>query len=154
MAVNFKLVSEFQTIGRRSFEIDPVGILDPNNAQPLVDGEWLQLTATTYKMTRGSVEATVPSYCFFAEKGRYETQALGKGPMLYLGVYECDTKIMDVTGAAVGDAVSVQDVTLSAIVRRALKKATATDGTKYIVGRITRLPANNGGFMRVVVGVN
>ena len=144
--INFKLISEFQTIHRRSFELAVPAILDPNNAQPLVDGEFLELDGS-YKTARGAASpAVVPSFVYFAERGRYETQALQKGPVLYLGWYEADTKIMDSTGLAVGDPLEVVDVTIGGIVRRALKKAT----TGYVIGYATRLPAANNSWLRFI----
>ena len=144
--INFKLISEFQTIHRRPFELAAPAILDPNNAQPLVDGEFLELDGT-YKMARGTVNpAVVPSFVYFAERGRYETQALQKGPFLYLGWYEADTKIMDSTALAVGDPLEITNVTIGGIVRRALKKAT----TGYVIGYATRLPAVNNGWLRFI----
>ena len=153
-APNFNLKSEFNTIHRRPFELDDVDILDPNNVRPIVDGEWLQLTTTTYKMARGgnnagnlTDEGTVPAFVYFAERGRYETQALGKGPFLYMGVYEADTKIMDATGLAVGDVVSIFDVDIGGIIRRGLGERTAAG---VAVGFVTRLPANNNSFLRFI----
>jgi len=150
MAINFKLVSEFQTIHRRSFVISPTAILNPNNAQPLVDGEWLALGDAInglgdYQMGRDSVTPSiVPSYCYFGEQGRYETQAIGKGPVLFMGEYEADTLIMDPTNVLVGSALEVANVTIGGIVRRALQLT----NTGYTVARCTRLPGNNNGFLR------
>ena len=104
MAVqNFKLVSEFQTIHRRPFELADPTILKPTNANPLLDGEWCEHTAA-YKMARGAGIAAVPSFAYFAERGRYEVQAIQKGPFLYLGDYEADTLIMDATSVKIGRA--------------------------------------------------
>jgi hypothetical protein len=154
MAVNMKLVSEFQTIHRRSFELAVPTILDPTNVRPLVEGEFLQLD-TAYKMARGgdnagnlTDEALVPSFCYFAEQGRYETQAIGKGPMLYLGGYEADTKIMDATGLGIGDALTVYDLDLGGIIRRGLGQQTLA--TAFVIGYVTRLPGANNGFLRFV----
>jgi len=152
MAINFKLVSEFQTIHRRPFELAAPAILNPNDVRPLVEGEFLQLD-TAYKMARGgnnagnlTDEATVPSYAYFAERGRYDTQAIQKGPFLYLGGYEADTLIMDSTSMVVGSAVSVFDLDIGGVIRRGLGLLSAG----YEIGRVTRLPANNGGFLRFV----
>ena len=104
--MNFTLVSEFQVIQRRDFELADTAILNPNDANPLLDGEWLELD-TSYKMARGTVNpAVVPSFPVFAERGRYETQAIGKTTFLYLGAFEADTLIFDGTGiVSIGDCV-------------------------------------------------
>jgi len=151
--INFKLISEFQTIHRRPFEMSAPEILDPNGLRPIVDGEFLSLTATTYKMKRdgdnnaGTPDpSAAPTFAYFAERGRYEVQALAKGPFLYLGWYEADTKIMDAGGAAVGDALEVVDIDIGGIIRRGLKKATGG----YVVGYVTRLPTENNGWLRFI----
>lgn len=148
MAVqNFKLVSEFQTIHRRPFELDDPTVLDPTSINPLLDGEYLELTTTTYKMKRGSVNpAVVPSFCYFAERGRYEVQAIQKGPFLYLGAYEADTLIFDGTTLVVGSKLEVGNVTIGSVVKRGLKLAT----TGLVVGYVTKLPANNKNFLRFI----
>jgi hypothetical protein len=146
MSLNFKLTSEFQTIGRRPFELAAPSILNPNDSNPIIDGEFLELN-TAYKMARGAVNpAAVPSFCYFAERGRYETQAIGKGPFLYLGWYEADTKVMLGTGIGVGDALEVADVTIGGIIKRGLVKAT----TGLVIGYATRLPAYNNGWLRFI----
>lgn len=159
MSLNFNLISEFQTIHRRSFELNERAILKPSNVRPLVDGEFLQHDAA-YKMARGGDnvetipgtpdnEAAVPSFAWFAEKGRYETQAIGKGPLLYLGDYEADTVIMNATGLTLGEAVSVWDIDIGGIVRRGLAALSAG----YRVGYVTRLPATNNGYVRFIRSV-
>ena len=148
--INFKLVSEFQTIQRRPFELYDSTILNPVSTNPLIDGEFLELDATTYKMKRGTVNpAIVPSFCYFAEQGRYEVQAIKKGPFLYLGWYEADTMVMDATTVVVGSPLEVNDVTYGTLTRRGLKLAT----TGKVVGYCTRRPSENGGFLRFIRGV-
>lgn len=144
--LNFNLVSEFQLIQRRSFELADPTILQPTAAIPLVEGEWLELD-TNYKMKRGTVNpAAVRSFAYFAEKGRYETQVLGKGPFLFVGPYEADTLIFDGTGLTVGAGLEVANVTVGGVVRRGLVLAT----TGYVVGHVTRLAANNKNYLRFV----
>ena len=150
----FELKSEFQTIHRRSFELATPAILNPNNAQPLIEGEFLQLN-TAYKMARGSADGLLPAFAYFAERGRYETQAIGKGPFLYMGAYEADTKVMDTTLeatiTAVGQPLMVNDVTIGGIVHRGLSALPASPaGTEYVVGFVTRLPADNNGYLRFI----
>jgi hypothetical protein len=148
MAVqNFKLVSEFQTIHRRPFGLHDPTILNPVATNPLLDGEFLEL-GSDYLMARGSANpAVVPSFAYFAERGRYEVQALGKGPFLYLGPYEADTLIFLGTGiTTVGQKLEVANVTIGGLTRRGL--VIYTNGT--VVGRVTRLPANNKNFLRFI----
>jgi len=147
MAVqNFRLVSEFQTIHRRPFELADPTILKPTATNPLLDGEFLELD-TAYKMLRGAANpSAVPTFSYFAERGRYEVQAIQKGPFLYLGPYEADTLIMDATGLSVGSKLEVGNVTVGGLTKRGLKLLT----TGLLVGYVTRLPANNKNFLRFV----
>lgn len=149
MMINFKLVSEFITLHRRSFELVDTDLLKPippGAKVPLVDGEYLELD-TAYKMDRGTVDpAVVPSWVYAAEQGRYETQTIGKGPILYGGWFEADTLIMVGTGLSVGDALEVSTISVGSYNRRGLQKLT----TGLMVGRVTRLPANNNNFLRYV----
>lgn len=151
MALDFELVSEFTPIGRRSFPVATVdgggvSIINPNSLNPLVLGEFLELNSS-YQMIRGTGSAAVPSYAVFGERGRSDMQSLGKAPILYMGPYEAQTKVMDGTGLAVGDALMVADVTYGSLTRRGLKKEA---GGVYIMGRVTRLPASNNGFLRFI----
>ena len=148
MSINFKLVSEFTTIQRRSKEPTDPTILKPTSVNPLLDGEWLKLHATLDKVQRGSGDAGAdePSWAWFAEQGRYEVQAIQRGPLLWLGEYEVDTKIVDGTGITTnGQPLMVSDVTIGGLVKRGLKLRT---GTNHIVGRVTKLPGINGNFLR------
>lgn len=147
MALDFNLVSDFVAINRRSFEVADTTLLDPTSANPLILGEWLELNGS-YQVVRGTGNgATGMSWAMFAERGRFETQAIGKVPLLYLNPYEADTKIMDSTGLAVGDPLMVNNVTIGALTKRGLKKQA---GGVFIVGRVTRLPAANNGYLRFI----
>src|ERR1051325_2660570 len=135
-APNFELVTELMPLTRRDFYVADPTLLNPNATNPLVDGEWLKLD-TNYALVRGADADVAPQYPLFAERGRYDTQAIGKSPVLFLGMYEADTTIMDATGVAIGDPLAVFDVTIGGLTKRGLKKATSG---KLIVGWCTRLP--------------
>lgn len=149
MTVNFKLVSPFSSIQRRSFEYGTPAELKPTDANPLVDGEWLELTAA-YKMDRGTGAAEVPSWPVFAETGRYETQALGQIPMLYGGFFEADTLVYAAGTLAVGSPVVVKDVANwqgTGLTKRGLVEVGA-DTSALVVGYVTRIVS--GGYMRFI----
>lgn len=138
-APNFELVSELQTVNRRDFPLADESILKPLAANPLVDGEWLEMDAN-YKLARGAGagdKALV--YPVHTERGRYDTQAIGKVNVLFFGGYEAETSICDLTGLAVGDALMVDTVVIGALNKRGLKKATAG---KFVVGHVTKLPGS------------
>lgn len=150
MPVSFKLVSEFQTLHRRSFELaDPTILRPATSANPLVMGEFLDLT-TAYKMQRGTGTLAVPSFAYYAEEGRYEVQTISKGPFLYMGVYEADTMVFDGTAiTAVGQPLFVGDVTYGSLTRKGLV-GVATPTTEHAIGFVTRLPANNNNWLRFI----
>ena len=144
MALQFKLVSEFVPLGIRAFELVTPAILNPLNVNPLVMGEFLELAG--YKMQRGSGDSEVPTACYYQSQGSYDVQGLGKGPFLFMGPYEADTKIMNPTDLAENMALMVTDVDMGGgILKRGLAKWTATH---HIIGYVTRLPADNNGYLR------
>lgn len=144
MAVNFELMTDLQQVTRRDFPIVPVNLLNPLDANPLIDGEWLSLDSS-YSLERGTDDGTVseilvPSWPLFAERGRYDTQAIGKSPVLYLGMYEAQTRVVDSTSLGVGDRLIVKDITIDTLTRKGLAKAGTTGGHDHmIVGHVTRI---------------
>lgn len=132
-----QLISEVLPVQRRDFYVATPGLLNPNNANPLLDGEWLQLD-TSYKLARGSGEQAVPAWVLFAERGRYDTQAIGKAPVLFQGGFEAESQIVNATSADVGDALVVQDVTFGGLTRRGLAVLGAGAGEHMIFGYVTR----------------
>lgn len=134
----FTMVSEVLPIQRRDFYAASTALLNPNNANPLIDGEWLQLDSS-YMAARGSGEQATPAWVMFAERGRYDTQSIGKVPLLFVGGFEAETKVCDLTGMTVGNALVVQDVTVSSLTRRGLAKLGAGGGEHLIFGYVTRV---------------
>ena len=150
MPVTFRLVSEFQTIHRRPFALaDPTILRPATSANPLVMGEFLDLT-TAYTMQRGTGTLAIPSFAYFAEEGRYEVQAIEKGPFLFMGSYEAETMVFDGTNiTAVGQPLFVGDVTYASLTRKGIL-GVAVPSTEHAIGFVTRLPANNNGWLRFV----
>ena len=91
-APHMELITELMPLLRRDFEtaLD----LNPDTTEPVVDGEWLELNAS-YTLIRGSGERLVPCFPVFAERGRYDTQAIGKLPVIFGGMYEFDTDLVN-----------------------------------------------------------
>lgn len=150
----FRMVSDPTMIQRRSFELSDPTILDPNTTNPLLEGEWLKQAATDYKVERGSGDggADEPAWLMWAERGRYETQAIQKVPLLWLGDFEAETKIFTSTGLTTnGQALMVSDVSVGGQNKRGLLLRTSTN---YIVARVTRLPSVNNGWLRFITTRN
>lgn len=128
-----------ENLVRRDFPLASVALLNPFNANPIIDGEWLVLNSDK-KLARGSSEGTSALvYPVHTEKGRYDTQGVGKANVIYKGHYEAETSVVDLTGLAVGDYLTVQDVTIDSLTRRGLKKKSGTSGGIVIVGICSKI---------------
>ena len=148
----FRLTTEFIDIKRRGFELADPTILEPAGANPLLEGEFLELDAN-YKMVRNTGDGLLPAFACVSESGRYETQAIQKSAFLFLGAYEAETKVFDAsleaTITTAGQALMVNDVTIGALTRRGLTALPGSPaGTEFTIGYVTKLPANNNGWLR------
>jgi hypothetical protein len=134
---NFELITELQVCIRRDFPLTVPGILNPLDAAPLVEGEWLELDAN-YLLKRGTGAGTSGAvFVVHTERGRYDTQALGKANVIFAGQYEAETSIFNTgTSFTVGQALEVTDVTIGGISRRALDAAASG---KAVVGFVTKV---------------
>jgi hypothetical protein len=133
------LISEVLPVQRRDFYVTDPTLLNPNNANPLIDGEWLELDSN-YKLVRGaSGEGTNPAWQMFAERGRYDTQAIGKVPVLFMGGYEAETQVATLTSLVVGSPLEVTDVTFQSLTRRGLALSATSSGEHLIFGYVTRV---------------
>lgn len=139
MKPNLELFSEVMPIQRRDFALAATDLLNPLNANPLLDGEFLELNAS-YQLARGSGIQTAPAWVVFAERGRYDTQAIGKTVVLFNGGYEAESRIANLAGLSVGSPLMVSDVTVDALTKKGL--LLATSGNRRIFGHVTRLPGN------------
>ena len=163
--VNFEPVSALDPKQLRDFPLLDPTLADPLNALATVDGEWLAVQNDGVKTARASNvavvgnEATVISYPLFAERGRYDIQAMSqrKVPLIYMGDWEFDSRIFNST-VVVGAGAAMT------FVGQPLKVATITLGTKNVSGLVghggaadpspvvaivSKLPATNGGKLRL-----
>lgn len=134
----FKLISEVLPVQRRDFYLADPTLLNPNNANPIIDGEWLTLDSG-YKLVRGSSEQAAPAWQVFAERGRYDTQAIGKTVLLFIGGYEAESAVADLSNMAVGNALVVADVTVGVAGKRGLVKLGTGSGQHLVFGYVTRI---------------
>lgn len=149
-APNFELVTELQMLNRRDFPLADSSLLTPIGANPLLDGEFLELDAN-YKATRdaaiaghtqvGALKEGANAMVFpvHTERGRYDTQAIGKVNLLLLGQYEAETKLANgISSLNVGDALTVQNVDLGGgLVKRGLGIKTGAD--VVVVGYVSKV---------------
>lgn len=166
--VNFEPVSDINPIHRRDFPLADPTLANPGNAVCLVDGEWMTLNSSA-KLVRAAdvttLGAAAASLAFplFAERGRYDVQAMAerKMPVLFLGQYEFETRIFDaaanINGAgnqAIGSMLQPLRVMTIALGGRNYVGLVGSQLTANvpIVGYVTRLPASNGGRLRFISG--
>lgn len=170
--VNFEPVSDVMPIQRRDFVLADPTLADPLNAVALVDGEWMVLDSS-YKILRAATigtlgtagaggRATLKSFPLFAERGRYDVraQAQPKMPVLFRGDWEFDTRIFDASdavdaGAAITTVLQPLKVATIAIGSRNYCGVVGHGGASDdapVVGYVTKLPANNGGKLRMISG--
>lgn len=140
---NFELITELQSIIRRDFPVASASLLEPLASNPLIDGEWLELNGSQL-LVRGSNEgSSLLVFPVHTERGRYDTQAIGKANVLFAGgMYQASTKVVDTSGSLqAGDLLTVQDVTIGGLTRRGLKKKTsgASPALKAVVGIVTKV---------------
>jgi len=170
--VNFEPVSTVLQTQFRDFPLADPTLAQPLNAVALVDGEWMVIN-NSYKLLRAADiatlgtagaggRATLLSFPLFAERGRYDVQAIAgtKMPVIFRGEWEFDTRIFD-AAAVVGSGAAITTVL------QGVKVATiALGGRNYVglvghggsadaapvAGYVTRLSANNGGKLRLING--
>lgn len=161
--INFEPASDILATQRRDFGLADPSLADPLNAVALVDGEFLRLD-NSYKLVRASTigaagdPALQSSHVLFAERGRYDVRSMSetKMPIIFMGEYEADTRIFSAatvvgSGAAItfaGQPLKVATITVGARNYSGLVGHGGTADPHPIVGRVTRLPASNGGKLR------
>lgn len=142
MAVNFELLVSMTGLERRDFELADETLINPYGANPLLDGEWLELD-TNGKLARGAGEgSSALVFPIFSERGRYDVTAIKKVTTIMLGQYEAETSIVNTAGLVVGDALSVQMVTIGGVAnKRGLAEATiaGVGVTRAVVGHVSKV---------------
>jgi len=168
MKTNFEPVSNMLQVQTRDFVLADGTLADPSNAVCLVDGEWMGFDSTG-KIVRASAIGTLNNVAtgfawpLWAERGRTDIQAMGsrKAPLLWLGQWEFDTRIFDATATAgsglaitaIGQCVKVATIAIGSRNYTGLVGKGTADTTAIVVGYVVRLPANNGGKLRVRGGM-
>ena len=144
MIVNLELVTDVQDIIRRDFTVADKQYVNPTNPECYIDGEFLSLTMD-YQLTRAADDTL--GFAVFAERGRFDVQAIGKLTVLFAKPYEADTRVFTSNGLVLGGALSISDsvTTSDGITDRS---GLIAAGSGIVIGYVTRLPANNGGRLR------
>lgn len=143
---SFKLRSDLAMVIRRDFSLATPDLLKPSNGNPLEMGEFLAFDGS-YHLVRG--DGSAPAFCLFTEKGRSDTQAIGKATVLFLGMYEAETMIYTAAGMGVGLPLKVDAaVFYGGLNRSGLMVHPLGVDTDLVVGYCTHYTV--GGFMRFI----
>lgn len=165
--VNFEPSSNLlQTQIRSKVLADPT-LVNPLNAVALVDGEWMTTDATDKAIRATTIgspgnAATVMSFPLFAERGRTDIQARAERgvPLIMLGEWEADTRIFDASvtvgsGAPITtqwQPLKVATITIGSRNYSGLVGHGGSGDTAPVAGYVSKLPAANGGKLRVLGG--
>jgi hypothetical protein len=140
---NFQLISEHQTLFRQDWPLAAALSLLPASANPVEVGEWLeingQVAARGTSLGPDNEGTSALVYPVYAGKGRTDTQAVGKVPLIRLGMYEAETMVANVAGIGVGDALTVKDGTFGGVAGRRGLDAEAAVAGRVIVGYCSRV---------------
>lgn len=122
-------------------ESSSINVFDPDSANPLVEGEWLQYTADN-KLSRvyssssiaaaaGANVSTVACAMHFSEKGRYDAQITKKAHVVSgPNGFDFKTKLCLVdSSVAAGTRLFVADFAVGSEFKRGLYDATSLQGT-------------------------
>lgn len=125
----------------------------PNDARPLIEGEWLQLVGSgnSHKFTRGGNNAVgvsgtpdgeqaVPEFLYFLEQGRVDAQVIGAAHCIMgpLG-FEFRTKLCYSAGLSVNSKVSVWDWDGRGGAFGLVRRVLAVYSAGWCVGRVSRI---------------
>jgi len=142
---NFTLITELIPVLRRDFPLNDRTLANPNGTNPLLDGEFMNLNSS-YKLIRG-VDGSI-GWAVFAEKGRFDVQALGKTTVLFGMTYEADTLIFTAAGLTL-----LGKLQISASVTGPdgkTKSGLANYSSGEVIGYVTRHPNDNGNKLRFI----
>ena len=144
---HFRLRTEVQTLTRRDFSLVDTTLLNPDNANPLEMGEWMMLDSSSYKLVRS--DGSLPSWVSFVERGRSDTQAIGKMTVLFLGTYEAETLIYDSTSLVVGSPLKA-DAAISylSLNKAGLKLHGGGADTDHVIGYVMQVVS--GSYLRFI----
>ena len=139
------LISSVGTLHRRDLEMADPTLLDPDEADCIVQGEWLARNSAS-KMARIGTTPVIGAVQVWTQKGDLAAQAIGKTTCLMLGEYEGETDMFLASDTyAVGSELTVQQITVDSVTRTGLCLATAGE---FVYGFCTELVANNNGLLR------
>jgi hypothetical protein len=151
MADELFLITPVNDNFRRDFELADTTLLDPTESDALIQGEWLALNSAG-KLARVGASSVRGAMQMFTPKGDFSAQAIGKVSVLQLHEYEAETIVFaDGLSPAVGDPLTVKQVTVDGVTRSGLAAAASSD---FVYGHVTKTPASNAGKLRFQKSTN
>ena len=163
---NFEPYRDMMGVERAVKQLADGDLANPLNAVALVDGEWLTIDANDRWVRATDIasaddEASARSWPLWNELGRTDVQATGERRTVCLwgGFWEFETRIWEngVVGGGLALAmlnpVKVVTITIGTRNYSGLMGSQASDSTVHFVRYVTRLPADNGGKLRVRGGM-
>ena len=162
--VNFEPYSNLLQTQTRDKVLADGTLVNPLNSVALVDGEWMTTDSSDKAIratTIGSVgnAATLMSFPLFAERGRTDIQARAERgvPLIMFGEWEADTRIFDASVTIASGApittmwqpLKVATITIGSRNYSGLVGHGGAADTAPIAGYVSKLPAANGGKLRM-----
>lgn len=134
----FELISDMTIVYPRDYPAVDKTILDPFAANPLIGGEWLRQKivngAPAWERGGPGVETNPLCGPYWGDRGRYEVQAAGTVPCIYLQSFEAYTRVCNTTGLTTsGQKLMITDVTVDGVAnKRGLALAAGAAGTLFV----------------------
>lgn len=147
MADELFLITPVNDVFRRDVELADPTLLDPNESDALIQGEWLKFDSAGKAVRAAAGDRG--AFQVFTQKGDLSGQSIGKAAVLQLHEYEAETVMFDDAFAgAVGDPLTVDTITFQTVagVHSGLRVASTSGDIVY--GTVTKLPADNNGKLR------
>lgn len=164
--INFELVSNTLYMERGGFSIDR-SLLDPSNANAILDGEWVRsadgkVAVRATDVTSTGAEPTYADDQFYpvlTKSGRTDLQALADSRIatITLGGYRANTRLFDKdavvgSGAAisrVGQGLKIATILISGRKATGLVGHGGSGDSAKVVARVYMLPSDNGGKLMI-----
>lgn len=118
-------------------------ITDPQNANPLVEGEFVNILGGADTGTIQRAAKTDPHpMLYLGQIGRTDIQTTKKAPVALEPPLIIRTKLVDGTGLVIGDKLMVDDITFNGLTRSGLKEAAGSGS--FVVGQVLKAGTNTG----------
>jgi len=147
--MSLELLTPVNDVFRRDLEMNDPTLLDPTEADAIVQGEWLRRDTTTGKLVRATAGTQKNIMQVWTQKGDFSAQAIGKCSVIQQHPYEAETDMFDPGGTfAIDTELAVETMTIDGVSRAGLAVAAAGEA---VIAICTKPPQANGGKLRYQV---